>query len=107
MCRRQCQSWWSPSASRRLPEYGIQIITAVLKNGIITDFTFQIGAETAGADNVAVSNDEIDSYSLFLYNGDNPNAPGVSVGIDSAGSTTAPLTYIDLAIGQINNQRSE
>ena len=72
-----------------------------------TDFTFQIGAETAGADNVAVSNDEIDSYSLFLYNGDTPTAPGVSVGIDSAGSTTDPLIYINLAIGQINNQRSE
>jgi hypothetical protein len=84
-----------------------QIITAVLKIGITTDFTFQIGAGTAGADNVAVSIGEIDSYSLFLYNADNPTAPGVSVGIDSAGSTTDPLIYIDLAIGQINNQRSE
>ena len=43
-----------------------QIITAVLKIGITTDFTFQIGAGTAGADNVAVSIGEIDSYSFTM-----------------------------------------
>jgi hypothetical protein len=85
-----------------MPDYN-----SSFKNGITTDFTLQIGAGTAGADNVAVSIGEIDFYSLFLYNADNPTAPGVSVGIDSAGSTTDPLIYIDLAIGQINNQRSE
>ena len=79
----------------------------LLNTASTTDFTFQIGAGTAGADNVTVSIAEIDSYSLFLYNGDNPNANGPSVGNDSASSSANALIYIDLAMVQINKQRSE
>ena len=79
----------------------------LLNNASTTDFTFQIGAGTAGADNVTVSNGEIDSYSLFFYNSDNPNANGASVGNDSASSSANMLIYIDLAMVQINKQRSE
>ena len=79
----------------------------LLNNASTTDFTFQIGAGTAGADNVTVSIGEIDSYSLFLYNADNPNTDGVSVGNDSASNSANALIYIDLAMVQINKQRSE
>ena len=71
------------------------------------DFTFQIGAGTSGDDSITVSIREIDSVSLFLYNANNPLVGGFSVSIDSAGRSANALIYIDLAMGQINKQRSE